>query len=54
MTQDDFSSIDIQTLSADRQWQSQYRILMTWGGLIHTKPALRSEQNQLRGCAANA
>lgn len=54
MKQDDLSSVNIQTLEADRQWQSQYRILMTWGALIQTKAELRVEQNKIRGCAANA
>lgn len=54
MKQDDLSSVNIQTLEADRQWQSQYRTLMMWGGLIQTKAELRVEQNKIRGCAVNA
>jgi sulfur transfer protein SufE len=53
MTQDDFSSIDIHALDANRQWQSQYRLLMTWGDVIQTKPKLRTEHNKIRGCAAS-
>lgn len=54
MKQDDLSSVDIQILEADRQWQSQYRTLMTWGALIQIKADLRVEKNKIRGCAANA
>lgn len=54
MNQDDLTGVDIHCLTAERQWQSQYRVLMTWGGLIQTKPELRTDQNKIRGCAANA
>lgn len=54
MMQDDFSSVDVSTLANNRQWQAQYRTLMSWGDLIQPKPELRLDEHRVRGCAANA
>jgi cysteine desulfuration protein SufE len=54
MQQDDLSSVNIAELRANRQWQTQYRTLMEWGGKIQPKPELRLPENKIRGCSADA
>jgi SufE protein probably involved in Fe-S center assembly len=54
MTQDDLSSVNIAALRENRQWQTQYRILMEWGGKIQPKPELRLPEYKIRGCSADA
>lgn len=54
MTPDDFSSVNLDLLRQNRQWQAQYRQLMEWGNLIQPKPELRLADNKIRGCAADA
>ncbi|GGY75316.1 cysteine desulfurase, sulfur acceptor subunit CsdE [Cellvibrio zantedeschiae] len=47
---DDLSSVSLQELTSNANWQSQYRLITQWGKLIHHKPELRLETNLLRGC----
>ncbi len=54
MKQDDLSSVNIAALREHRQWQTQYRNLMEWGGKIQPKPELRLPENKIRGCSADA
>lgn len=54
MSHDNLSAVDLQLLRVNRQWQSQYRLLMQWGDLIQPKPQLRTTENKIRGCAVNA
>src|SRR5690606_30273061 len=54
MQPDDFSQVDIEQLRQNRQWQSQYRLLIEWGQLIQTKPDLRIPDNKINGCATDA
>jgi len=51
---DDLSSVSLSELMANTNWQSQYRLITQWGKFIHPKPALRVEDNVLRGCEARA
>lgn len=54
MTEDDFSTINLNQLRENRQWQAQYRVLMNWGSLIQPKPDLRRAEHKLKGCATDA
>lgn len=54
MIHDDLSAVDLHLLRTNRQWQSQYRLLMQWGDFIQPKPPLRTTENKIYGCAANA
>lgn len=49
-TADDLSSVDLQSLKEAAHWQAQFRLITQWGALISEKPALRTEQNRVRGC----
>lgn len=54
MSPDDFSHIDLNELRQNRQWQTQYRLLMEWGKMVRSKPEIRVPQNKIRGCATDA
>lgn len=54
MKPDDFSLVDVTQLRENRQWQAQYRTLMHWGEYIQTKSEVRTPENKIRGCSADA
>src|SRR5690606_16153489 len=37
-----------------QNWQAKYRLITQWGLLVELKPALRVEQNLVRGCETSA
>lgn len=54
MKPDDFSLVDVTQLREERQWQAQYRTLMRWGEYVQTKAEVRTPENKIRGCSADA
>ena len=51
---DDLSSVSLAELIATQNWQAQYRLITQWGKLIQPKPAIRTEENLLKGCEVSA
>ncbi|WP_444896689.1 aminotransferase class V-fold PLP-dependent enzyme [Microbulbifer sp. SSSA005] len=51
---DDFSSLLLESLVSQRNWQGRYRELMLWSKTIARKPEIRTEENLVRGCESAA
>ena len=50
---DDLSSISLDHLRQQKNWQSIYREITRWGNLISEKPDLRNEQYKISACDVN-
>ncbi len=51
---DDLSSVSLAEFVSTQNWQAQYRLITQWGKLIQSKPTLRIDAHQLRGCEVSA
>ncbi|SHG04947.1 cysteine desulfurase / selenocysteine lyase [Microbulbifer donghaiensis] len=51
---DDLSTLQLEQLASQRNWQDRYRELMRWSKAISAKPAIRRPENLVRGCASDA
>lgn len=47
---DDLRAISIESLSGDMSWQKRYRQLTRWASLLSRKPAIRLDENRVKGC----
>lgn len=54
MFNDDLHTVSLEQLMHMQSWQAKYRLITQWGLLIQPKPALRIEQNLVRGCETSA
>lgn len=54
MFNDDLRTVSLEQLMHMQNWQAKYRLITQWGLLIQPKPALRIEQNLVRGCETSA
>lgn len=54
MYEDDLTPVSLTSLKQANNWQAKYRLITQWGMLIAPKPAIRSVQNQIRGCESSA
>lgn len=53
-TCDDFSTLSLERLAAQRSWQGRYRELLLWSKVVSLKPEIRNQENLVRGCESEA
>jgi len=54
MFNDDLRTVSLEQLMHMQNWQAKYRLITQWALLIQPKPALRVEQNLVKGCETSA
>ncbi|WP_444901872.1 aminotransferase class V-fold PLP-dependent enzyme [Microbulbifer sp. SSSA007] len=51
---DDFSTLLLERLTSQRNWQGRYRELLLWSKVVSAKPEIRNPENLVRGCESEA